>query len=166
MERLKAISNKIYSWDGIRRQVSIWRFKDKKIVFTNGCFDILHLGHIEYLSRAADLGNILIIGLNSDPSVKKLKGFDRPLMNEGARAMLLASMSFVNAVVLFDEETPYELIRLIQPDILVKGADYQTHEIAGSDIVLGRGGKVETIELTKGYSTTTLIHRIRHNKPH
>jgi rfaE bifunctional protein nucleotidyltransferase chain/domain len=166
MERLKVISNKIYSWDGIRRQVSIWRFKDKKIVFTNGCFDILHLGHIEYLSRAADLGNILIIGLNSDPSVKKLKGFDRPLMNEGARAMLLASMSFVNAVVLFDEETPYELIRLIQPDILVKGADYQTHEIAGSDIVLGRGGKVETIELTKGYSTTTLIHRIRHNKPH
>lgn len=166
MERLKVISNKIYSWDGIRRQVSIWRFKDKKIVFTNGCFDILHLGHIEYLSRAADLGNILIIGLNSDPSVKKLKGFDRPLMNEGARAMLLASMSFVSAVVLFDEETPYELIRLIQPDILVKGADYQTHEIAGSDIVLSRGGKVETIELTKGYSTTTLIHRIRHNKPH
>ena len=166
MERLKVISNKIYSWAGIRRQVSIWRFKDKKIVFTNGCFDILHLGHIEYLSRAADLGDILIIGLNSDPSVKKLKGFDRPLMKEGARAMLLASMSFVNAVVLFDEETPYELIRLIQPDILVKGADYQTHEIAGSDIVLGRGGKVETIELTKGYSTTTLIHRIRHNKPH
>ena len=166
MERLKVISSKIYSWDGIRRQANVWRFQGKTIVFTNGCFDILHLGHVEYLSRAADLGHILVIGLNSDPSVQKLKGYDRPLINEGARAMLLASFSFVSAVVLFDEETPYDLIKLIQPDILVKGADYQPHEIAGYDIVLARGGRVETIELTKGYSTTSLLHRIRHNKPH
>ena len=166
MERLKIIRSKIYSWEGIARQTSIWRFQGKKIVFTNGCFDILHLGHVEYLSRAADLGNILIIGLNSDTSVQKLKGFDRPLINEGARAMLLASLSFVNAVVLFDEDTPYKLIELIQPDVLVKGADYKVEEIAGYDIVLGRGGKIETIELTKGYSTTSLLHRIRHNKSH
>lgn len=166
MERLKIISSKIYSWEGIRKQTNVWRFLGKQIVFTNGCFDILHLGHVEYLSRAADLGDKLIIGLNSDPSVQKLKGFDRPLINEGARALLLASLSFVNAVVLFDEETPYKLIELIQPDILVKGADYKVEDIAGHDIVLARGGRIETIELTKGYSTTALIHRIRHHKPH
>jgi rfaE bifunctional protein nucleotidyltransferase chain/domain len=165
MERLKVISAKIHSWEGIARQTNVWRFLGKKIVFTNGCFDILHLGHVEYLSRSADLGNVLIVGLNSDVSVQKLKGFDRPLINEGARAMLLASLSFVSAVVLFDEDTPYQLIELIQPDILVKGADYKVEEIAGHDIVLARGGKIETIELTKGYSTTALIHRIRHHKP-
>jgi rfaE bifunctional protein nucleotidyltransferase chain/domain len=166
MERLKIISSKIYSWEGIARQTNVWRFLGKQIVFTNGCFDILHLGHVEYLSRAADLGHVLIIGLNSDPSVQKLKGFDRPLINEGARAMLLASLFFVTAVVLFDEETPYKLIELIQPDILVKGSDYKVEDIAGHDIVLARGGKIETIELTKGYSTSLLIHRIRQHKPH
>lgn len=166
MERLKQIQSKIYSWEGIARQRHIWHFADKKVVFTNGCFDILHLGHIEYLSKAADLGKILIIGLNSDISVQKLKGFDRPLINEGARAMVLASLSFVTAVVLFDEETPYKLIELVKPDILVKGADYKVEEIAGHDIVLSHGGRVETIELTKGYSTTALINRIRHHSPH
>jgi rfaE bifunctional protein nucleotidyltransferase chain/domain len=159
--RLKQISSKIYSWDGIQRQCNIWRFLGRKIVFTNGCFDILHLGHIEYLARAADMGDQLIVGLNSDSSVTKLKGFDRPLNNEGARAMLLASLSFVSAVVLFDEDTPLELIRLTEPDILVKGSDYKIEEIAGHEIVLARGGRIETIELTKGYSTTALIHRIR-----
>jgi rfaE bifunctional protein nucleotidyltransferase chain/domain len=161
MERLKNIRAKIYSWEGIERQCKIWRFKGKRIVFTNGCFDILHLGHIEYLARAADLGGVLIVGLNSDSSVTKLKGFDRPLINEGARAMVLASLSFITAVVLFDEDTPVELIRIIQPDVLVKGADYKVEEIAGHDIVLARGGRIETIELTKGYSTSALIHRIR-----
>ena len=166
MERLKIIQSKVYSWEGIARQRHVWNFQDKPIVFTNGCFDILHLGHIEYLSKAADLGKVLIIGLNSDISVQKLKGFDRPLINEGARAMVLASLSFVTAVVLFDEETPYKLIELIQPDVLVKGADYKVEEIAGHDIVLARGGRIETIELTKGYSTTALIHKIRHHMPH
>jgi D-glycero-beta-D-manno-heptose 1-phosphate adenylyltransferase len=166
MEKLKVIRSKIFSWEGIARQRSIWKFQDKTVVFTNGCFDILHLGHIEYLSKAADLGKVLIIGLNSDMSVQKLKGFDRPLINEAARAMLLASLSFVTAVVLFDEDTPYKLIELIQPDILVKGADYKVEEISGHDIVLAHGGRIETIELTKGYSTSALINRIRHNKPH
>ena len=166
MEKLKIIRSKIYSWEGIARQRHVWNFQDRKVVFTNGCFDILHLGHIEYLSKAADLGQVLVVGLNSDISVQKLKGFDRPLINEAARAIILASLSFVQAVVLFDEETPYKLIELVRPDILVKGADYKVEEIAGHDIVLARRGRVETIELTKGYATTALINRIRHNKPH
>ncbi len=161
MERLKSIRSKIYTWEEIQRQCNVWRFKGRKIVFTNGCFDILHLGHVEYLARAADLGDVLIVGLNSDSSVTKLKGFDRPLMQEGARAMILAALTFITAVVLFDEDTPVELIRLIQPDVLVKGGDYKPEEIAGHEIVEARGGKVEIIELTKGYSTTALIHRIR-----
>lgn len=166
MEQLKIIQSKIYTREGIVRQANIWRFKEQKIVFTNGCFDILHLGHIEYLSKAADLGDVLIIGLNTDSSVATLKGDDRPLNNEHARAMTLASLSFVNAVVLFDEETPENLIRLIQPDVLVKGADYQVEEIAGHEIVLARGGKIETIELTEGYSTTSMIDKIRHDNSH
>ena len=165
MERLKTIRAKIFTQEAIRNQCAVWRFKDQKIVFTNGCFDILHLGHIEYLARAADLGGVLVIGLNSDASVKKLKGLDRPLNNEGARAMILASLFFVSGVVLFDEETPYNLIERIKPDILVKGADYKVEEIAGHDIVLNNGGRIETIELTKGYSTTSLIQKIR-QKPH
>lgn len=165
MERLKTIRAKIFTGETIRNHCAVWRFKDQRIVFTNGCFDILHLGHIEYLAKAADLGGVLVIGLNSDASVKKLKGLDRPLNNEGARAMMLASLSFVSGVVLFDEETPYNLIDMIRPDILVKGADYKVEEIAGHDIVLGSGGRIETIELTKGYSTTGLIQKIR-QKPH
>lgn len=165
MERLKVIRAKIFTQEEIRHQCAVWRFKEKKIVFTNGCFDILHLGHIEYLARAASLGGVLVIGLNSDSSVKQLKGIDRPLNNEGARAVMLASLSFVSGVVLFDEDTPYSLINLIKPDILVKGADYKVEEIAGHDIVLASGGRIETIELTKGYSTSNLIQRIR-QKPH
>lgn len=166
MEQLKIIQSKIYTREGIVRQANIWRFKEQKIVFTNGCFDILHLGHIEYLSKAADLGDVLIIGLNTDSSVTTLKGDDRPLNNEHARAITLASLSFVTAVVLFDEETPENLIRLIQPDVLVKGADYKVEEIAGHEIVLARGGKIETIELTEGYSTTSMIDKIRHDNSH
>ena len=166
MEHLKIIQSKIYTREGIVRQANIWRFKEQKIVFTNGCFDILHLGHIEYLSKAADLGDVLIIGLNTDASVAKLKGDDRPLNNEHARAMVLASLRFVTAVVLFDEDTPENLIRLVQPDVLVKGADYKVEEIAGHDIVLARGGKIETIELTEGYSTTSMIDKIRRDNSH
>ncbi len=157
MERLKIIQSKIYTWDHIRRQLSIWRFKDKKIVFSNGCFDVLHLGHIEYLSKARDMGDILIIGLNSDDSVRRIKGAHRPVNNEEARAITLGALSFVDSVVLFSEDTPYELIKLVQPDILVKGKDYDNKEIVGSDVVKARGGQVVTIELTKGYSTTHTI---------
>ena len=160
MGKLDLIASKILSRDGIVRQCAIWRFLDKKIVFTNGCFDLLHLGHIEYLTKASELGSVLIIGLNSDNSVRKIKGDHRPVVDEHARAMVLASLSFVNAVVLFNEETPYELIKVIQPDILVKGKDYQVEEIAGHDIVLAKGGQIITIGLTPGYSTTGIEERI------
>lgn len=157
MDRLSVIKSKIYSWDHIRKQVAMWRFKDKSIVFSNGCFDVLHLGHVEYLAKARDLGEILIVGVNSDDSVRRIKGAHRPVNNEDARTFTLAAFSFVDAVVLFGEDTPLELIELIQPDILVKGQDYEGKVIVGQEVVKARGGKVVTIELTKGYSTTHTI---------
>lgn len=160
MERAEIIKAKILTRGQIRNQRNVWSFKERRVVFTNGCFDLLHLGHIEYLSKAADLGDVLVIGLNSDSSVRKLKGPGRPVTNEDARAMILASLSFVTAVVLFDEDTPYELITEVKPDVLVKGADYRTDQIAGHDIVLAYGGDVVTIPLTEGYSTTDLIARL------
>jgi len=161
MERLNLIKSKIFTREGIQKQCNVWRFLNRKIVFTNGCFDMLHLGHIEYLSKAADLGGALVIGLNSDLSVKRIKGNGRPVNNEVSRSMILASFVFINAIVIFQEDTPYELIRLVQPDILVKGADYQPEEIAGHDLVLARGGEIITIPLTEGYSTTGLIAKLR-----
>ncbi len=141
--------------------LSFYNFKEKKIVFTNGCFDILHLGHVDYLSKAADLGDVLIVGLNTDSSVKKIKGNDRPLNNEEARATLLASLRFVTIVVLFDEETPYDLIRFISPDFLVKGSDYKPEKIIGYDVLKAKGGEVVTIDFLEGYSTTSLINKIK-----
>jgi rfaE bifunctional protein nucleotidyltransferase chain/domain len=161
MENLDIIASKIYSWDQIIKQCAVWRFKEKKIVFTNGCFDILHLGHIEYLAKSLDFGNVLIVGLNSDASIKKIKGPNRPINNEHARAMFLASLSFVHAITLFDQETPYDLIKHIRPDILVKGKDYSVDQIVGNDIVSADGGEIKTIELTPGYSTTGIIKKIR-----
>ena len=157
MERLSIIKAKIYTWDHLRRQIAIWRFKGKTIVFSNGCFDVLHLGHVEYLAKARDLGDILIVGLNSDDSVHRIKGAHRPVNKEEARAITLAAFSFVDCVILFGEDTPHELIKLVQPDILVKGKDYDGKEIVGSDVVKAHGGQVVTIELTKGYSTTHTI---------
>lgn len=136
---------------------SVLRSQGMKVVFTNGCFDILHRGHIEYLSKAADMGDVLVVGLNTDASVRRLKGEGRPVNNEEARALVLASLSFVDAVVLFDEDTPYELIKAVHPDVLVKGADYKVEEIVGYDIVTSYGGKVETVPLVEGYSTTKLL---------
>lgn len=121
----------------------------------------MHRGHIDYLSKAADLGDILIIGLNTDDSVSRLKGNNRPIIDQESRAMLLASLFFVSAVVYFDEDTPYELIKSIQPDVLVKGADYEVHEIVGHDIVLNKGGKVETLEFLPGFSTSAIEKKIR-----
>ena len=157
MERLSIIKSKIFTWDHLRKQLALWRFKEKSIVFSNGCFDVLHLGHVEYLAKARDLGNILVVGLNSDDSVRRIKGAHRPVNNEDARAITLAAMSFVDAVVVFGEDTPYELISMVKPDILVKGKDYEGKEIIGSDVVAAGGGQVITIELTKGYSTTHTI---------
>ncbi|MEI7490175.1 MAG: D-glycero-beta-D-manno-heptose 1-phosphate adenylyltransferase [Bacteroidota bacterium] len=159
MGKLKIVKAKIYTWEAMKRQLAMWRFQDKKIVFTNGCFDILHLGHIELLGKARALGNILIVGLNSDESIHRIKGIHRPVNSHHARAFTLASLLFVDAVVMFEEDTPYELIKLIQPDVLVKGKDYDGQEIVGSDIVKARGGEVVTIELTRGYSTTHTIEK-------
>ncbi|MCX6252451.1 MAG: D-glycero-beta-D-manno-heptose 1-phosphate adenylyltransferase [Bacteroidetes bacterium] len=160
MNKLDIVKSRIFSWEGIQKQCNVWHYLGQKIVFTNGCFDILHLGHIEYLAKAAEYGKVLIIGLNSDSSVRKIKGETRPINDEKSRSMVLASLRFLDAVVLFDQETPYELIQLIKPDILVKGQDYTPEEIVGYDIVSANGGKVITIELTNGYSTTSVEDRI------
>jgi D-glycero-beta-D-manno-heptose 1-phosphate adenylyltransferase len=160
MNKLEIITSKIVPPEMISGTVAQWKFKTKKIVFTNGCFDILHLGHVEYLAKAASLGDVLVIGLNSDHSVRTLKGNKRPINNEQARATILASIGFVNAVILFDEETPYQLIQKILPDILVKGNDYQVENIVGHDIVSASGGSVVTIDLTPGYSTTSIEQKI------
>ncbi len=159
MNQIEVITSKIIDKKKLKPNLALWNFQEKKIVFTNGCFDILHRGHIEYLAAAANLGDILMIGLNSDNSVRKLKGESRPLQDEQSRAMLLGALRFVDVVVFFEEETPYELIKFVQPDILVKGKDYQPEEIAGYDIVMAKGGKVETIELTPGYSTTSILNK-------
>ena len=143
------------------RLLSMWRFRNEKIVFTNGCFDILHRGHIEYLAKAAALGTKLIVGLNTDASVRRLKGNTRPVNDERARALALASLVFVDEVILFDTDTPRELIEFVQPDVLVKGGDYRPEDIAGHDIVEARGGEVVTIPLVEGYSTTSMIERMK-----
>ena len=131
--------------------------KNKKIVFTNGCFDIIHQGHINYLAKAADFGDVLIIGLNSDSSIKKLKGETRPIQDEKSRALILSAFQFVDFVVVFDEETPYNLISKIQPDFLIKGGDYKIDEIVGADIVKQKGGKVITIPFVDGFSSSNII---------
>lgn len=165
MDYKPIITKKIFaSKDDIEfsRLLAFWRFKDKKIVFTNGCFDVLHRGHFEYLMQAASLGDVLVIGLNTDDSVKKLKGSNRPINDEESRAMALACMQFVHAVVLFSEETPTELIKMVRPDVLVKGGDYKPNEISGSDFVTSYGGRVEIIPFIEGYSSTKIIEQL-HN---
>jgi rfaE bifunctional protein nucleotidyltransferase chain/domain len=130
-------------------------------VFTNGCFDILHLGHLDYLEKSRNFGDKLVIGLNTDRSVSQLKGSNRPVNNEYARARMLAAMSFVDLVIAFDEETPLELIQKVKPDILIKGKDYSIDNIVGAEFVLENGGEVKTIELLEGYSTTEIIKKIK-----
>lgn len=161
MDHLSFIQSKILlDRSELENILSVWKFKDQKVVFTNGCFDIIHRGHVEYLAQAASLGDQLVIGLNTDASVKRLKGSSRPVQNENTRALVLASFSFVSKVILFDEDTPYELIKIIQPGILVKGGDYKPEEIVGNDIVKGYGGEVVTIDLVEGYSTSSIISKI------
>lgn len=153
--------SKIVSREQAIAQADAWRAEGQQLVFTNGCFDIVHLGHIDYLEKAHNLGQRLILGLNTDASVSRIKGPLRPVVNEYARARLMAALAFVDLVVLFDEPTPLELIEAVRPDILVKGDDYTVATIVGADFVLGRGGKVETVALVPGYSTTKLIERIK-----
>jgi rfaE bifunctional protein nucleotidyltransferase chain/domain len=157
MEKSEIIRSKILDKDELERKLAFWRFKNSKIVFTNGCFDVLHRGHIEYLAQARDKGDILTVGLNTDASVRRLKGANRPVNPQEARAMVLASLFFVDAVIFFDEDTPYELIKTIQPDVLIKGADYQPENIVGYDIVTAKGGSVETVDLVEGFSSTKII---------
>jgi len=157
---LENIHSNILTTDALSQKLAYWRFKGFKIVFSNGCFDLLHQGHVDYLSKAADLGEILIIGVNSDASVHRLKGITRPINDEYSRALLLASLRFVSAVVLFDEDTPYKLIQTIQPDILVKGDDYLPENIVGYDVVMAKGGSVVTIPLVDGFSTSKIEQKI------
>ena len=159
MDNLQLIKNKILNAKDLQKQLGQWRQQGLKIVFTNGCFDLLHRGHVEYLSKAADLGDVLVVGLNTDASVRRLKGEGRPVNDEEARALVLASLGVVDAVVLFDEDTPYELIQAVRPEVLVKGADYKPEEIVGYDIVTSYGGTVTTVPLVEGYSTTRLLSR-------
>lgn len=160
MNNLERIQTNILNRQKLENQLAIWRFQSKKIVFTNGCFDLLHLGHIDYLSKAKDLGDILIIGVNTDDSVRRLKGASRPITDEISRSTIIASLQFVNAVVLFDEDTPYELIKQAQPDVLVKGSDYKAEDIVGYDIVKAKGGEIVTIDFLEGYSTTGIIEKL------
>ena len=157
METLQLIKNKITPHSSLLTP-HFPQWKDMKVVFTNGCFDIVHRGHVEYLAKAADMGDVLVVGLNTDASVRRLKGEGRPINNQEARALVLASLSFVDAVVLFDEDTPLELIKAIRPDVLVKGADYKPEEIVGADFVTSYGGTVATVPLVEGYSTTKLLN--------
>lgn len=156
------IKNKISHLSPLTSNLNHWHNQGLKVVFTNGCFDLLHRGHVEYLAKAADKGDVLVVGLNTDASVRRLKGEGRPVNDQDARAMVLASLACVDAVVLFDEDTPYELIKAVRPDVLVKGADYKPEEIVGYDIVTSYGGTVETVDLVEGYSTTGIIELLKH----
>jgi len=147
---------KILSWDKLKKTVVRLKAKNKKVVFTNGCFDIIHIGHVRYLKEAKGLGDVLIIGLNSDRSVSSIKP-DRPINPQNHRAEVLSSLEMVDYVVLFDEETPYELIKLIQPDVLVKGGDWKKGEIVGSDIAR----ETYSLPYVEGVSTTGIIERIK-----
>ena len=155
--------NKIYSLDNLIAICSNWKNKNKTIVFTNGCFDILHKGHIDYLYKASALGDKLVVAINDDESVRKNKGNYRPIINEKSRSIVLAALECVDAVVLFNNYTPEILIRKLCPDILVKGADYNEKNIVGANFIRENGGKVKTIALTKGYSTTEIIKNAKNS---
>ncbi len=161
MSKKNIIESKILKGEQIDRMLAYWSFRDYSIVFTNGCFDILHKGHLDFLARASDLGDVLVVGLNTDRSISAIKGRGRPMLDQKSRTLLLASLSFVTAVILFDQETPVELIRQVRPDILVKGSDYKLEEIVGREIVTEMGGKVFTLDIVKGYSTSSIIQGLR-----
>ncbi len=152
---------KIVPGDEIRALCNSLRLQEKKIVFTNGCFDLLHAGHVLYLESAKNLGEVLIVGLNSDASVQRLKGPDRPVNPQEERGIVLAALEAVDYVVVFDADTPYDLIAAVQPNVLVKGGDWAVSEIVGADLVLGYGGEVRSLSFQEGLSTSKMISRIR-----
>ncbi|RLC51470.1 MAG: D-glycero-beta-D-manno-heptose 1-phosphate adenylyltransferase [Candidatus Cloacimonadota bacterium] len=151
------------NWDEITDLVKNLRKQNKKIVFTNGCFDIIHAGHVQYLQEAKALGDILVIGLNSDASVKRLKGAERPVNNQNDRAIVLSALKSVDYIVVFDEDTPYDLIKQIKPDILVKGGDWPENKIVGHDIVKANGGIVKSLSFRPGNSSTSIIEKMKNN---
>jgi rfaE bifunctional protein nucleotidyltransferase chain/domain len=155
------IEKKIVDIDALASLINAWKKDHQKIVFTNGCFDLLHAGHIAYLSEAASLGDKLIVGLNNDTSVTSIKGSERPINNETTRSLLLASMFFIDAVVLFNDDTPLEIIKIILPDVLVKGGDYTVENIVGALETIENGGKVEVLSFLPGYSSTAIINKIK-----
>lgn len=161
MKRADLIPTKIISKNEIRRNVEQLRLLSKTIAFTNGVFDILHQGHIFSLTQAAKEADVLIVGLNADSSVKKLKGTDRPVNDETSRAIVLASLVMVDIVVIFEEDTPLELIKTILPDVLIKGGDYTIEQVAGAQEVIGSGGRVVINPVLEGYSTTAIIDKLK-----
>ena len=161
MTALGKIQDKIVSWEDALIKVVDWKNQQESLVFTNGCFDLMHIGHLDYLSKAKDLGSRLIIGLNSSESVSRLKGPSRPINNDESRCQMLAALEFVDLVVLFSEDTPLKLINHIQPNILVKGGDYIKENIVGAKEVEKTGGSVEIINFVDGYSTTSLVTKIQ-----
>lgn len=159
MDKWAFIKEKVVNLDQLKKLMKIWKLKGDTIVFTNGCFDILHEGHAFVLNKAASEGNRLIVGLNSDQSTQLLKGKTRPINGEESRALLLASMFFVDAVIIFDEETPLNLIQALLPDVLVKGGDYEVATVVGAKEVMENGGRVEIIPIVEGFSTTAIIEK-------
>ncbi len=158
----KSLANKQQSKENLKPLLNKLLAEGKKVVFTNGCFDILHRGHVEYLCKARDLGNYLVLGLNTDESVKRLgKSPERPINSQETRATILAALSCIDAIVLFNEDTPLELITYLQPNVLVKGSDYKAENIVGYDVVTKNGGEVITINLVDGFSTTKLIEKMK-----
>ena len=157
---MKTSRDKIRTLEDLKAECQMLKQDNKKVVFTNGCFDILHPGHTRYLEEARAMGDYLIVGLNSDSSVRKIKGPERPILPQEARAEVLASLQFVDAVVIFDEPDPYRVIKTLVPDVLVKGGDWAEHEIIGADIVKSAGGKVVRIPYVEGFSTTAILNRI------
>jgi rfaE bifunctional protein nucleotidyltransferase chain/domain len=154
-------ADKIKTPSDARKKIAEWKSKGERVVFTNGCFDILHLGHVDYLEKARNLGDHLIVGLNTDSSVSRFKGADRPIQDEKSRARVISSLQFVDIVVLFNEDTPKELISTLVPDVLVKGSDYLAENIVGADVVKKAGGEVTTLEFVPGYSTSKVIEKIK-----
>ncbi len=153
--------NKINTLPELLQKTAQWKAEGQKLVFTNGVFDLIHTGHITYLAQAAELGHKLIIGLNSDASVKRLKGESRPVNHQDSRALLLSAFFFIDAIVVFEEDTPANLINAVMPDVLVKGGDYTIENIVGANEVMANGGEVKTINFVEGYSSTSIINKIR-----
>ena len=158
---LNKLQSKIYTLDQLIDKVSNWKDQNKKIVFTNGCFDLIHLGHVEVLARSSDLGDKLIVAINSDESIAKIKGTNRPIIEEESRVKQIAALDFVDAVILFQQDTPIKIISSITPNVITKGGDYKISDVVGYESVQENNSEVAIIPLTQGYSTTSILDKIK-----